>query len=259
MTKMERKIICLFLLIISVLVLSSCHPRRISDIRSNMTKEEVVSLWGKTPLMTTKTADGKTFDVWEYHFSSSNSACTITFSQDRVVNTECHPWRAGWYGYYSQPEQGRPEAPPPQRKLVREGFFAMRLAGALKVGEFKSEAEAESKLASVGVLPRNGWIADYPLTPKVITELEKSIAEAADSGKLSMNKDEALKIFQELIQDIGKGNVQAEPLTDEQNYSEQDVPPRAYYYPRYYPNPYYYPYPYPYFRFYPYPYFRYWR
>jgi hypothetical protein len=34
-----------------------------------MTKEEVVSLWGKTDLITFKTADGKTFETWEYHFS----------------------------------------------------------------------------------------------------------------------------------------------------------------------------------------------
>ena len=257
---MKRKIICLFFLVASVLVLSSCHPRRVSDIKANMTKQEVASLWGGTPLMSTKTVDGKLLEIWEYHFASSNSACTVTFSQDRVVNTECHPWRAGWYGYSPQPEQGRPEAAPTQRRLVREGFFAMKLAEALKIGEFKSEAEAETRLASVGVLPRNGWIADYPLTPKVIAELEGSIVEAADTGKLSMNRDEALKVFQDLIQDVEKANVQSEPPTEEQGYSEQYVPPpRGYYYPRYYPYPYYYPY-YPYsFRFYPYPYFRYWR
>jgi hypothetical protein len=50
-------------------VFSSCHPRHVSDIKPNMTKEEVVSLWGKTDLITFKTADGKTFETWEYHFS----------------------------------------------------------------------------------------------------------------------------------------------------------------------------------------------
>ena len=46
--------------------------------------------------------------------------------------------------------------------LIREGDFAIKLVEALKVGQAKSEAEAESILASVGIAPKNGWIADYP-------------------------------------------------------------------------------------------------
>lgn len=249
---MERKRIgCLFLFVVLVLVLSSCHPRRVSDIKPNMTKEEVVSLWGKTPLITTKTVDGKTVEIWEYHFLSSNSACSITFSQDRVVNTQCQPLQGEGYGYYSESGQGRPGAPPVQQKLVREGFFAMRLAEALKVGEVKSEAEAEGTLASVGVLPKNGWIADYPLTPNVIAELENAIGEAADSGRLAMKKDEALKVFQDLIVSIENEYAEVEPLPGKQPDSEWYVYPRFYYYP--YPYPYYYPYPFyfgGYYRFY---------
>jgi hypothetical protein len=258
---MERKRAdCLFLFVALILVLSSCHPRHVSDIKVNMTKEEVISLWGKTPLITTKTVEGKTIETWEYHFFSSHSACSITFSQDRVVSTGCKPLRARGYGYESHLDQGRPDAFPVQQDLVREGFFAMRLAEAMKVGEFKSEAEAESKLASVGILPKNGWIADYPLTPKVITELEEAIGEAADSGKLAMKKDEALKVFRDLIADMEKENAQVESLPGEQTYSERYVPPRFYYYPYYYPYPYYpYPYYFGYYRFYPYPYFRRWR
>jgi len=255
---MERKrILCLFLFVVLVLVLSSCHPRRVSDIKSNMTKEEVVSLWGKTPLITTKTVDGKTIDVWEYHFLSFNSVCSITFSQDRVVSTQCHPLQGRGYTYYSQSGQGEPGAPPVQQKLVREGFIAMRLAEALKVGEVKSEAEAESRLASMGVLPKNGWIADYPLTPNVIAELENAIGEAADSGKLAMKRDEALKVFQDLIMDIQNQYARAEPPPDEEPYPESYYYPRSYYYPYYYPYPYYFG---GYYRFYPpYPYFRRWR
>lgn len=249
---MERKRIgCLFLFVVLVLVLSSCHPRRVSDIKPNMTKEEVVSLWGKTPLITTKTVDGKTVEIWEYHFLSSNSACSITFSQDRVVNTQCQPLQGEGYGYYSESGQGGPGAPPVQQKLVREGFFAMRLAEALKVGEVKSEAEAEGTLASVGVLPKNGWIADYPLTPNVIAELENAIGEAADSGRLAMKKDEALKVFQDLIVSIENEYAEVEPLPGKQPDSEWYVYPRFYYYP--YPYPYYYPYPFyfgGYYRFY---------
>jgi hypothetical protein len=48
---MERKrIIYMFLFVVLVLFFPSCHPRNVSDIKPNMTKEEVVSLWGKHPL-----------------------------------------------------------------------------------------------------------------------------------------------------------------------------------------------------------------
>jgi len=246
--EMERKkIICLFLFVVLVLVFSSCHPRHVSDIKPNMTKEEVLSLWGKTPLITTKIVDGKTIETWEYHFLTSNSACSVTFSQDRVMSTQCLPLQGEGYGYYSQSEQGKPGAPPVQRKLVREGFFAMRLAEALKVGEVKSEAEAESKLASVGVLPKNGWIADYPLTPNVIAELENAIGEAADSGKLAMKRDEAVKVFQDLIAEIENEYAEVDPAPEKQ------LDYKPYYYPRFYSYPYYYPYYYPYF--YPYPFY----
>ena len=133
----------------------------------------------------------------------------------------------------------------------------MKLAEALKVGEVKSEAEAESKLASVGVFPKNGWIADYPLTPNVIAELENAIGEAADSGKLAMEKDEAMKVFQNLIMDVENQYARVEPPPDEGPY------PESYYYPRFYSYPYFYPYPFyfgGYYRFHhPYPYFRRWR
>ena len=49
--------------------------------------------------------------------------------------------------------------------------------------------------------PRNGWIADYPVTPDIVGELQSAVSEAADSGKLAMGKDEALKAFQRIITD----------------------------------------------------------
>ena len=87
---MERKrIICLFLFVVLILIFSSCHPRRVSDVKLAMTKEEVVSLWGQTNLITYKTVNGTTLETWEYHFASSGSICQITFVQDRVTGTEC--------------------------------------------------------------------------------------------------------------------------------------------------------------------------
>ena len=100
---MERKgIICLLFFAALILVFSSCHPRHVSDIRTNMTKEEVVSLWGTTDLITYKAVDGKTVETWEYHFFNTDSVCWVTFSQDRVVSTECRNAPRGGY-YYAYP------------------------------------------------------------------------------------------------------------------------------------------------------------
>jgi len=164
----------------------------------------------------------------------------------------------------AQSGQNKPGPPPIEQSLVREGFFAMKLVEALKMGQAKSEAEAESMLASVGIAPRNGWIADYPLTPDIIGELRNAIGVALDSGKLAMNKDEALMAVQILIDN--EWRMAAAPHEErESEYS--DYPPNTYegydpyynrapyyspYYPYYYPYPYYYggyyyPYPYPYF------------
>jgi hypothetical protein len=144
------------------------------------------------------------------------------------------------YGYYSQSEQRKIGSPPVERGLIREGFFAMELAKALKTGEVKSEAEAESQLTSIGIVPKNGWIADYPLTPDIIRELENAVGEAADSGKIEMDRDEAMEVFQDLKVDIEDQYAEVKPLPSWQPYPEE------YYYPRfyYYSYPFFYPYPY---------------
>jgi len=198
----RKKIIFLFVFLVFILVFPSCHPRHVSDIKPNMTKEEVVSLWGKTDLISFRTVNGRAVETWEYHFSNTNSICLVTFSQDRVVATQCRPLRRRGYWYYSQPEQNRPGPLPMEQSLLREGAFAMKLAEALKIGPAESEAEAESRLAQIGIAPRNGWIADYPVTPQVIGELQNAVGAAADSGKLAMKKDEAIKTFQGFIADI---------------------------------------------------------
>ncbi|OGP89219.1 MAG: hypothetical protein A2157_12070 [Deltaproteobacteria bacterium RBG_16_47_11] len=94
----------------------------------------------------------------------------------------------------SAPSQEAAKQPPPiAQTLVREGDFAIKLAEALKIGKAETEAEAESMLASAGIAPKNGWIADYPMTPDIIGELEKAVGEAADGQKLALGKNEALK------------------------------------------------------------------
>ena len=87
----KKKIIFLFLFVLLILVFSSCNSRQITDIKPAMTKEKVISLWGPTNLITYKNADGVTLEIWEYHFASSNSICSVIFVQDRVVRTECRP------------------------------------------------------------------------------------------------------------------------------------------------------------------------
>ncbi len=86
-----------------ILILSSCHPRHTSDIRPNMTKEEVVSLWGGTSLITYKTVNGKTYETWEYHFATTDSNCWVTFFQNRVVSTECRRQPRPYYYAYPYP------------------------------------------------------------------------------------------------------------------------------------------------------------
>jgi hypothetical protein len=108
----DKRIICLFLFVFFILVFSSCHPRHVSDIRPNMTKEDVISLWGKTSLITYKTVNGKTLEIWEYHFLHSDSDCWVTFSQNRVVSTECRRLPRVEY-YYTYPYYPYPSYPYP--------------------------------------------------------------------------------------------------------------------------------------------------
>ena len=152
---------------------------------------------------------------------------------------------------YGQPEQNEQKAPPVSQALVREGDFAVKLVEVLKLGTAKNEAEAESMLGLAGIAPRNGWIADYPLTPDIIGEVRNAIGVALNSGKLAMNKDEALMAVQVLIDNQWR---LAAASGKEQEGQYGEYPPAGYegYEPYYYPESYYYPY-YPYY--YPYPYY----
>jgi hypothetical protein len=96
----RERVLCLFSLVAFILMFSSCHPRHVSDIKPNMTKEEVVSLWGKTDLITHRTVNGKILETWEYHFSNTDSNCLVTFSQDRVVSTACRRQPRPYYYTY---------------------------------------------------------------------------------------------------------------------------------------------------------------
>ena len=87
----NKKMFCLFLFVCLGLVLSSCQSHNISDIKPAMTKEDVISLWGRTNFITYKNADGFSHEIWEYHFDSEDTICSIIFVKERVARTECRP------------------------------------------------------------------------------------------------------------------------------------------------------------------------
>lgn len=104
-------------------------------------------------------------------------------------------------------------APP----LVREGDFAVNLAEAFGFGEIPDEDDAGQLLAEFGLSPRNGWMADYPMTPVVLAELREAVIASSESGRLSMTELEALETFDRLALDLGLSvdeNAELEPPAD---------------------------------------------
>lgn len=93
--------------------------------------------------------------------------------------------------------------PPIAQPLVREGDFAVRLSQGLMGGSPNNESEAENSLASIGIAPRNGWIADYPVTPDILGELKERIRAAAESGALAKSRDEALSAMNNVETEFG--------------------------------------------------------
>lgn len=104
---------------------------------------------------------------------------------------------------FAQPGQIKPGAPPVGQPLVSEGDFAVKLGVALGVITTDDEVEAESRLGDLGIAPRNGWIADYPVTPDIVVELQNAVGAAADSQKITLGKDEALKRFADVTAGFG--------------------------------------------------------
>ncbi len=102
-----------------------------------------------------------------------------------------------------QAEGGKSNPPPVSQPLVNEGILAVNLVAALGVSSTDDEIEAESVLGDLGISPRNGWIADYPVTPDIIDEVSKSVADAAYGGRLSMTADDALARYNETLATLG--------------------------------------------------------
>jgi hypothetical protein len=103
------------------------------------------------------------------------------------------------------PGQEAPALPSPDlaAPVVRQGDFAVQFQRALGVGATANETDAESALGDLGVAPRNGWIADYPVTPDILGELQDAVAGAAETGRLPMAKSEAMESLDELAVSLG--------------------------------------------------------
>ena len=134
---------------------------------------------------------------------------------------------------HAQSDQTGTGSPPISQQLVREGDFAINLDTALGLGSSQDEVEAESQLGEVGIAPRNGWIADYPVTPDIINELQNSVSDAAIAQRLPDERDDALRIFQDTVADLNLSirpyaSNQPHPASPEQ-YPDQTVVNNYYY------------------------------
>lgn len=124
----------------------------------------------------------------------------------------------------------KPSPPPIGQQMVREGDFALKLMVALGIGTAEDEVEAETKLGNAGIAPRNGWIADYPVTPDIMGEMHKSVRDAAASGKIPLSSEEALKRLMTVSADLSmevtpstSANTGKENYSKVDNYPEQAV------------------------------------
>jgi len=90
------------------------------------------------------------------------------------------------------------DVPPVAQPLVREGDFAVRLAALYGLGSPENENEAEDLLSSAGVIPLNGWISDYPVTPEILGQIQEAAARAASEGRLSMTAEQATRHLYDL-------------------------------------------------------------
>lgn len=128
-------------------------------------------------------------------------------------------------------------------QVVREGDMAIRLQSALGLGTTTDEVAAESRLAEVGIAPRNGWIANYPVTPDIIGELYKSVRDSAAADRIPMGIESALQRLGGAISELGLSVKPAErdrkglarersypDQTDERDFYAAEGPPIVTYY-----------------------------
>ena len=115
-------------------------------------------------------------------------------------------------------------SPPVAPPMVPEGVFAVQLVEELKIGQAQDEAQAETMLSAIGIDPENGWIAEYPVTPDIVGEIEKSVAASVDAKTLKMGKDEAQRAVENLSAKLGLNIVPAYPSPSAQATLTGNVP-----------------------------------
>ena len=103
----------------------------------------------------------------------------------------------------AQSEYASADPPSIGQPLLREGDLAVKLAQALSLGASRDEVEAESQLAAVGIAPKNGWIANYPVTPDIMDEIRQSVRTAASSGRIQLGVDSALERLSGVLAQAG--------------------------------------------------------
>jgi len=146
----------------------------------------------------------------------------------------------------AEPDQVNAAPPPIGQQVIREGDFAVKLARALSVGTAQDEIEAENQLTQVGIMPKNGWIADYPVTPDIVDELYKAVRDAAASNKIPLSVDAAFQRLNDVMVQAGLSietpssdrTVSAEPAAPQSypsstvinNYYQNEGPPTVTYY-----------------------------
>jgi len=110
-------------------------------------------------------------------------------------------------------QAGYSGAPPSSigQPLMREGDFAVKLVQALSLGTTRDEVEAENLLTQAGIMPKNGWMADYPMTPDIIGEIRATVHDAASSGKLNAGADTALTRVDDVL---AQGGLPVSPDTE---------------------------------------------
>ena len=127
-------------------------------------------------------------------------------------------------------QSGYAGADPPSigQTLLREGDFAVKLAQALSLGASQDEVEAENQLAAAGITPKNGWIADYPVTPDIIDEIRQSVREAASTGKIRLGVDAALDRLNDVLAQAGLSVDTQQSAKTEKNYVVEPAEPPSY-------------------------------
>jgi hypothetical protein len=157
------------------------------------------------------------------------------------------PFAAFAQDYGSQQQMPSQQAPPVAQPLVREGDFAIKLAAKLDLGLPQDEATAEDLLAKADVVPENGWLSDYPVTPEIIGQIQNAVAKSASAGKLPMTAEEATRGLYSLTAELnlptpaGMGGTAVESekpadqppanTTEINNYYYDQGPPIVTYYP----------------------------